>query len=1227
MMAKYRLGLDVGTASVGAAAVSLDKDGQPDALIWHHVRIFNEPNEPGQGGLVSKKAGRRKARMQRRQIDRRASRLRRIANLASLLGLKREEIAPDDGSSLPGLRAQAATERVELDDLLRIFLRLSKRRGYKGEFKAKKKGEVAEGSSKLSLAMRALATERGIVLKDENDTGITLGQYLLHRMESGLPTRLKVKESSDEPKSKKGEDANTPKNLYALRKIHVEYEFNTIWDTQAKHHDILNGTHGGKPIREHFYEALFYQRPLKSVAGLVAQCGLEPTLPRAPRAQMAFQHFRIEKTLADLRWGAGKRAEPITPDQKRIIRNLLDHNDKVNFDDIYEALKNAGCAKPETKGLNLDRASREELLGNSTLAALRKLDRYSSKKHPERATNLEQAFRALDEKTQIATINFLAEIGSPEQLDDSEWHTCFVKSVKDIKVKDDKGNERWKYKNIPRIFSPELIAFVNHIKEHDNFDRLSKMDFDGGRASYSVKALSNLADWLEEPNWPGDWQDDMKRMDEEAAIRACYPKSLNREINRVDEQLPTPEPTGNAVVDGSLRQIRWTINKMIAELGTPPDEIVVEMAREMGLGISRRNERESDNSAQQRARKHAESVIRNSGGVPTPSKIRRYLLLQEQDTHCPYCENTIGLPDALSGATEYEHIIPKSLTQVGMKRSEIVLAHHACNQGKGDRTPWEAWGNSPRWTHIEKAAERFEKKKQFRKAKLLRLKDFEREVLTDESVNGFADRQFHQTSWIAKAAMQWLECLCPNKVSVSRGELTAMLRRNWKLETVIPEARIMNNLPLLDTEGKLIEQNDFDKLKKYLEGHPVRSEDRKANPGFDFNRRPDKRLDHRHHLIDAITLALTSRGLFQQMAKNYKAAAERMQPRDGETQEERERRIKAETRLRLEVPEPPLPSVRTTALDAIRACNISIKSDRYPDGALFKGTAYGVGQREDEDRLRLTLRQQVEGLGKVQGKTKLETARKAIASIISDDIRRIVGDTFEDRIANGMEAGTALTLPIRHPLYGKPIHKVRCFEGYAEETQPIGKTKLLSIATLGITNNGSNPESVRAAIASIAREDFRRIVSQAFEERIAEGLEPQNALAIPIVNPLNGKRIRRVRINCTGNWKPKYLINEGYAYLELVMNGSKEPRLVKIRDAMRDKNKHVSQGIARFYKGDTIMDSKDGKLYRVGYFKAEGNIFLIPIVDPRSFDKITEAGSGKKKVAFAQATKRFSLIG
>jgi len=601
----------------------------------------------------------------------------------------------------------------------------------------------------------------------------------------------------------------------------------------------------------------------------------------------------------------------------------------------------------------------------------------------------------------------------------------------------------------------------------------------------------------------------------------------------------------------------------------------VEMAREMSLGISRRNERESDINKQNKARREAEKEIRVHGQSPTPPKIRRYLLWAEQDkSFCPYCNKNISLAEALSGsATEYEHIIPKSLTQVGMKRSEIVLAHHTCNQEKGDRTPWDAWGegrNDARWQSVEAAAIRFEntKPKQYRKAKLLRLKDFEREVLTDDSVNGFADRQFHQTSWIAKEAAQWLEHLCPNKVSVSRGELTAMQRRNWKLETVIPEVRYENNLPVLDTGGKLDEKGkplpaqaisleDFSRLKKYLEGHPVRREDRDANPSLDFNRRPDKRLDHRHHLIDAITLALTSRGLFQQMAKNYKAAAEKMLPLNGETSEERERRMKSETRLRLEVPEPPLRNVRAAALDAVRVCSITIKSDRYPDGALFDDTAYGVAQRDGEDRLRLAKRESVADLGKKQGKTSTEAARKTIADIISDDVRRIISEGFENRIIQGMDAGIALAQPFLHPLYDTPIRKVRCFKNYAEDAQPIGFT------------------------------------SRHGEHR-------------------------------------KYLINAGYAYLELYTDASKEPCLVKIRDAMRNKKKPVAPNVMRIYKGDVVKDSKDGLLYRVCLFKAAGTIALLPICEPRSFKEANEKAEKESKVggtiSFSPAAKRLKLV-
>lgn len=1122
---KYRAGLDLGTASIGLAAFSLDKDGNPSELTWSSVRIFDEPLDNSTAGLQSKKAARRAARMQRRQIDRRRGRNRRIVALAPLLEIENFLPARDGGASTLELRAMAARNRIGLDDLLRVFLRMAKRRGYAGEFRQKKEGakvgEVEGGSNDLKTAMSALAESRNL-------ESVTLGEYLYHRWQQCLPTKLKVKES-------RTDNSTELPNLYALRN-QVESEFDQIWQAQAKHHDVLNGEHNGQALKAIFHAAIFHQRPLKSVGGMVGQCPLEPTLPRAPRAQPAFQRFRIEKTLTDLRWGAGKRATSLTAEQKAVIRALLAEKETVNFKAINEALRKANCPGPDGRGLNMDRISREEIHGNKTNHAFRKL-------------GLEQEWLALDARIQVQVINFLADLGSPEQLDDPQWHTRFVRRAKTNR-KDAHG--QWIYEFQPRQFDPAFVGFINLLKGNEKFDRLPKMGFDGGRASYSVKALHQLAEWLAEPWWDENWQGE-KRLDEEAAVRICYPHTLVQSTKQLP-RLPAPKPTGNAVVDGALRQLHGEFNRMINALDAPPHEIVVELAREMGVGIKKRNERESENAKNRKARLDAEKAIRASGVSVTPSRVRRYLLWREQDEgHCPYCTKPINLADALNGIeTEYEHILPKTLTQVGLKRSEIVLAHRSCNQQKGDRTPWEAWGNgkdTSRWEIIEQRAAWFEKNKQFRKARLLLLKDFEAEVLNDESIANFADRQYHQTSWIAKEAAQWLQSVSATPVSVSRGATTALLRRGWKLETVIPEVRIEEGLPILAEEEERLNSKDkpekflpvitpeeFEKFKPVWEGHRAPSKE------LHTDRKLNKRIDHRHHLIDAITIALTSRALFQQMARTYKQESDKCE--EGK-------------HPRLHAPEPPVRNVRELALKAIRECPLTIKPDRYPDGEIFQGKAYGVAQKDGESKSRLTLRVELAKMIDRKNGTA-DQARKAITSIVSPTIRKIVSEAFESRIAQGKSAPATLSEAIYQSEYGKPtaIKRVVCFtDKYAEDVMLVRHT----------SQNGTQHD--------------------------------------------------------------KRLLHSGYAWLDTEFSEGRIVRqeLVSIQQAMRQKGKPKAEEVLRLHKGDVVLDSKDEKKYRVGYFTAEGNIFLLPHTDPRAFDAIKEPGSGKKKLSFGQI-KRLTVV-
>lgn len=954
----YRLALDMGTSSIGLVAVRLDAQGQPTDVIHHSCRIFAEPLDPSKKGGVGepKKARRRKARLARRLIDRRSRRLKRIASLAWLVDLDPTTVEADEGQRLHRLRAEAATHPILLPDLLRILLRMAKRRGYSGGFKTKREdqeeGQVEGGISKLKQEMIKAKCEY-------------LGQYLYYRFQSGLT--LKLKEVG----------------LYADRTM-VEAEFDRIWEVQSQHHVVLNGSHNGAALRQIFRDAIFYQRPLKSIAGMVGNCALEPSLPRAPMSQPAAQAFRIEKQLSDLRWGSSRGAAPLTLAQRDVIRDLLSEKKEVSFVTIYKALEKAGCGRPQDRSLNFERQSRPALRGDSTVTAFEKL-------------GFIEAWKALFVSAQVSTLNFLADLGSPQEVDRPDWHKQYQRSDGSF-----------------REFKPEMVAFINTLVDSKRFDRLSKMGLDGGRAAYSVKALNRLTEWLRNPWWPEGWKGDMT-LSEENAIRVCYPDS-GRKGKSLQPKLEPHASTGNVVVDVALRQLWYQVNACIEKLGESPAEAIVELTRDMGLGVKRRNEIEDRINKNRKDRQHVATELSKHGESVTDRNIFRYRLWQQQETACPYCETKIGLHEAVSGgATNIEHIVPRSLTRVGRQRDHLVIAHCACNDEKGNRTPWQAWGsNVERWTAIEVHAKALEKKKLYTKARLLTIKDYEGEVLDDAAIQGFSERQFHETSWIAKLTAQWLRTVCPS-VAVSRGELTGFLRRIWKLETVIPEIRYEDNLPVLDSDGQPITREEFGHFRRCWEGHD-------RDPGVEqTDRKIDKRIDHRHHVIDALVIAMTSRGLYQKMARHWKTERE------------------AGRKPNLSV-SPPMRNLREQALELVRNCNLTHKPDHYPAGKFFQETAYSrVGL--DNGKTRLIVRTALTSLA--DNKTSIDKARKAIGDIVSEEVKKIVTEEFEKRTARGMSPQEALSSPITYPRYRNrknghdaPIKKVRVYQrmgrGYAD---------------------------------------------------------------------------------------------------------------------------------------------------------------------------------------------------
>lgn len=644
---------------------------------------------------------------------------------------------------------------------------------------------------------------------------------------------------------------------------------------------------------------------------------------------------------------------------------------------------------------------------------------------------------------------------------------------------------------------------------------MTTMGFDGGRMAYSVKALRRLTEWLRDPSWVANPGGNV-RVDEEAAIRECYP---DHGASSLESELTYPPRTGNDTVDVALSQVHWVVCQGVSAMGSNPAEIIVEFGREVGLGPTRRNEWERLSAKNQRLRKAAHDEIVASGYPATNSAIRRVLLWKEQGTHCPYCERPLGMSDVMAGsASHVEHIIPRSLTRVGQKRSEVVIAHASCNNEKGDRTPFQAFGHDPvRWGLIEERAARFKDAKLWRKAKLLLLKDFEQEVMTDQSIADFADRQLHQTSWVARSVAQWLRCVCPN-IFAARGEFTALLRRTWHLDTVIPEVRLASNRAVLDTDGNKITSDEFREMRKSWEGH-----------GKGVPRALDKRVDHRHHVIDALVIGLMSRRLYQQLARNYKENTEQM--------------LAGGAYRRDWSVEPPIADIREAAVGIVSRCNLSLKPDRYTAGAYFQDTAYGLRhEAEDEDGV-LVVRKSLSSLA---DEKSLERTRKNLQSIASSDVRDIVTTEFERRLAAGRSARDALNEPVQYLQYKTLIRKVRV--RYTE----VSADKAIEIG---------------------------------FKSR-------------------------------QGRHK-KLLLSGGNAYLELSGTGKEtKVRVVSLLEGARPTGLEASKTIKRFFKGDTVIDSKDGEALVVKQIKADGGgmLILTPIVETRPVRDLC-AADGLRKIS------------
>ena len=249
---------------------------------------------------------------------------------------------------------------------------------------------------------------------------------------------------------------------------------------------------------------------------------------------------------------------------------------------------------------------------------------------------------------------------------------------------------------------------------------------------------------------------------------------------------------------------------------------------------------------------------------PSKSQIIKYKLWLEQKYCSPYTGKVIPLNKLFTTAYEIEHIIPQS-RYFDNSLSNKVICESAVNKEKGNMLGYE---------YIKKNEERiinlgFEKNvsllslkayEEFIKSRYSNNKTKMKKLLLEDIPEAFIERQLNDTRYISKLVQNLLsaivrkpdeqEAISSNIISCN-GAITSELKKHWGLHDVWNEIVY----PRFERLNELTNSNDYGNWVN-KEGKRIFQTQVPLNIYKGFNK---KRIDHRHHALDAIVIACTTR--------------------------------------------------------------------------------------------------------------------------------------------------------------------------------------------------------------------------------------------------------------------------------------------------------------------------------------------------------------------------------
>ena len=593
------------------------------------------------------------------------------------------------------------------------------------------------------------------------------------------------------------------KNQVFYRQDYMD-EFEAIWETQAKFHKELTND-----LKEEIRDVvIFYQRKLKSQKGLISYCELESH-------QVEYDENGKKKTRT-----IGQKVCPRSSPLFQEFRIWQRLNDII--------VDKRPLTEEEKQELFNELTTKEKLSKAEIIKIL-----FGNRK------DADINFKEIDGNRTLAKIYNVFDIF---KVDRKEYE--FDSAIEGKDFEKQKIYQLW---HLLYSFEGEDNELIQKLTQKFGFDSdcakaLANLTFESQYGNLSAKALRKILPHLKDGL-------NYSTACEYAGYRHSKSSLTKEEIDNKELKdslnLLPKNSLRNPVVEKILNQMVNVVNGIIAEYGKP-DEIRIELARELKKS---QTEREDMAKSMARTTKQHEKYVKElqeDFGLKHVSRndiirYKLYLELEKNGFKTLYSNTYIPKEKLFSKEFDIEHIIPQA-SLFDDSFSNKTLEARQINLDKGKMTALDFVANR----YGENGVAEYKNRIDSMLAQDAISKTKHDKLLMKEAniPSGFINRDLRDSQYIAKKAKQMLESIVKYVVTTT-GSVTDRLREDWQLVNVMQEL----NWDKYDKLGLTEIEEDTDYNGNKYKIRKIR----------DWT----KRNDHRHHAMDALTIAFTKRSFIQ----------------------------------------------------------------------------------------------------------------------------------------------------------------------------------------------------------------------------------------------------------------------------------------------------------------------------------------------------------------------------